>query len=59
MVSGHPLDGLKNYCDKRSNNIKYLKISLDELKMLYEKEETDEKKKKFLGDIREKQVKTI
>ncbi len=59
MVSGHPLDWLKNYCDKRSSNIKYLKMPLEELKMLYEKEETEEKKKKFLGDIREKQVKTI
>ncbi|NDK08151.1 DNA polymerase III subunit alpha [Candidatus Gracilibacteria bacterium] len=59
MVSGHPLDGLKRYCEKRSSNTKHLKMSLDELKLLYEKEETDEKKKKFLGDIREKPVKTI
>lgn len=59
MVSGHPLDWLKNYCDKRSSNIKYLKMSLEEIKELYEKEQTEEKKKKFLSDIREKQVKTI
>ncbi len=59
MVSGHPLDWLKNYCEKRSNNTKYLKISLEEVKNLYEKEQTEEKKKKFLSDIREKMVKTI
>ncbi len=59
MVSGHPLDGLKRYCDKRSSNIKYLKMSLDEIKQLYENEKTEENKKKFLSDIREKMVKTI
>lgn len=59
MVSGHPLDWLKRYCEKRSSNTKYLKMSLDEIKLLYEKEDTEDKKKKFLSDIKEKQVKTI
>ncbi|MDD3302291.1 MAG: DNA polymerase III subunit alpha [Candidatus Gracilibacteria bacterium] len=59
MVSGHPLDNLKRYCEKRSSNTKFLKMSINEIKFLYEREETDEKKKKFLSDIREKQVKTI
>jgi DNA polymerase III alpha subunit len=59
MVSGHPLDGLKRYCEKRSSNTKYLKMSLDEIKQLYENEKTEENKKKFLSDIREKMVKTI
>jgi len=59
MVSGHPLDWLKRYCEKRSSNTRYLKMSLDEIKELYKKENTEEKKKKFLSDIREKMVKTI
>lgn len=31
MVSGHPLDSLKTYCQRRSNNIRFLKMSLEEL----------------------------
>jgi DNA polymerase-3 subunit alpha len=59
MVSWHPLDSLKSYVDKRSSNTKFLKMPLEEIKILYEKEKTEELKKKFLSEIREKQIKVI
>jgi len=59
MVSGHPLDSLKRYCEKRSSNTKYLKMPIEDVKVLYDKEQTEERKKKFLSDIREKMAKTI
>ncbi len=59
MVSGHPLDNLKTYCSKRSRNISYLKMSFDEIKESYEKLNSEEKKKKFISDIRIKSLKTI
>jgi len=37
MVSGHPLDSLGRYCQRRSNNIRFLKMSLEELAELKEK----------------------
>jgi hypothetical protein len=33
-VSGHPLDGLKKYCTKRSHNTKKLTQDLEELKKI-------------------------
>ncbi|PID86360.1 DNA polymerase III subunit alpha [Candidatus Gracilibacteria bacterium] len=53
-VSGHPLDGLQRYCQRRSNNTKKLKMSFEELEEIdkkenpekYEKVEDDEKKSK-------------
>lgn len=41
-ISGHPLDWLKKYCTKRSNNTKYLKLSIDELKEINEKKKIKE-----------------
>lgn len=52
-VSGHPLDGLKRYCIRRSSNTKKLKMSIEELLEIDKKEnpekykdekETEEKK---------------
>lgn len=51
-ISGHPLDWLQRYCQRRSNNIKKLKMSFEELEEIdrlenpekYE-EVTEEKKK--------------
>jgi hypothetical protein len=34
-------------------------MPLEEIKILYEKEKTEELKKKFLSEIREKQIKVI
>ncbi len=53
-VSGHPLDWLQRYCQRRSNNTKKLKMSFEELEEIdkkenpekYEKVEDDEKKSK-------------
>lgn len=59
MVSGHPLDNLKTYCSKRSTNISYLKMSLDEIKKLYDSKNTEEKKSRFFKDIRNKPLKVI
>jgi DNA polymerase-3 subunit alpha len=35
-ISGHPLDGLKSYCERRSNNTKKLKMTFEELAKLPE-----------------------
>lgn len=50
-VSWHPLDWLQKYCSKRSNNVKKLKMSFEELQKIEDKEnpkveEKDEEKKK-------------
>lgn len=37
MVSGHPLDSLKNYCQRRSNNTRFLKMSMEQLTEMKEK----------------------
>jgi len=37
-VSGHPLDWLQKYCSKRSNNVKKLKMSFEELQKIEDKE---------------------
>ncbi len=37
-VSGHPLDWLQRYCSRRSNNIKKLKMSMEELLELDKKD---------------------
>lgn len=52
-VSGHPLDGLQRYCSRRSNNIKKLKMSMEELLELDKKqnpEKYEEKKEKETKD---------
>jgi len=60
-VSGHPLDGLSTYIEKRSKNHKMLKMSFEEIEKLPEKE----KKKNtiiqtvwFIKDIRKVMTKT-
>lgn len=52
MVSGHPLDGLKKYINKRSTNIKMLKFPLSQIKDQYEKKWNEEEKKKFSDSLR-------
>ncbi len=39
MVSGHPLDGLRPYCQRRSRNTKNLKADMASLKVASEKDE--------------------
>lgn len=51
MVSGHPLDGLKPYCMRRSRNVKKLKT---ELSALEEEFKLDEKK--FKEDLQKQQL---
>lgn len=52
MVSGHPLDGLKRYINKRSTHVKMLKLPLIEIKRQYEKKWNEEEKKKYLDSLR-------
>jgi hypothetical protein len=40
-VSGHPLDGLGRYCARRSQKVKKLKMSFEELLELDKKENPD------------------
>jgi DNA polymerase III alpha subunit len=54
MVSGHPFDGLKFYCQRRSSNIGYLKKDMQEI---IQEEEQD--KEKFKKKIEKIQVKAI
>lgn len=54
MVSGHPLDGMKSYCSRRSRNVNDLKAPLDELKEKFEKDE-----KKFKDDLQKKPLQTV
>jgi hypothetical protein len=59
-VSGHALDGLGRYCMRRSNNVKKLKISMQDLLEIDKKENPDkylseeEKVKKIEADIKNK-----
>lgn len=45
-VSGHPLDWLSRYCNRRSNNIKKLKMDFDELLELDKKENPEKYEEK-------------
>ncbi len=47
MVSGHPLDGLKRYIEKRSNYNKMFKFSFDKIKELEFKIKNEKEKKNF------------
>ncbi len=47
MVSGHPLDGLRRYIEKRSNNIKVFKLSFEKIKELEFKVKNEKEKKAF------------
>jgi DNA polymerase III alpha subunit len=46
MVSGHPLDSLQTYCGRRSTNVRYLKMSMEELTAMQQADE-----EKFKKDI--------
>ena len=54
MVSGHPLDGLKKYCARRSSNVWNMKKSLFEHQVEY-----DKKWKKYLEDISKKPISVV
>jgi len=47
MVSGHPLDGLKRYIEKRSNNTKMFKFSFEKIKEMEFKVKNEKEKKAF------------
>ena len=54
MVSGHPLDSLKLYCQRRSRSTQNLKASLEELKLQH-----DENPEKFKEDLKKQQVQAV
>ncbi len=54
MVSGHPLDSLKLYCQRRSRSTKNLKASLSELKIKH-----DENPDKFKEDLQKQQIAAV
>ncbi len=54
MVSGHPLDGLQNYCQRRSRWISYIKKSFEQLEILAKKDE-----KKFKQQLEKQQLSAI
>ncbi len=54
MVSGHPLDSLQTYCGRRSTNVRYLKMSMEELTVMQQADE-----EKFKKDIGATQLKAI
>lgn len=54
MVSGHPLDSLATYCARRSTNVRYLKMSMEELSELQKQDE-----EKFKKDMRATQLKAV
>ncbi|USN57889.1 MAG: hypothetical protein H6767_06070 [Candidatus Peribacteria bacterium] len=49
-VSGHPLDGLARYCQRRSSNIKKLKMSMEELLEIDKKEHPEKYEKDSIED---------
>ncbi len=54
MVSGHPLDSLKRYCQRRSRNVRLLKMEFRELEELIEKD-----KKKYEDIIKKSNTEVI
>lgn len=54
MVSGHPLDGLRLYCQRRSRSIKKLKTSLGELEVEFKKDE-----KAFKESLQKQQLSVV
>ncbi len=54
MVSGHPLDSLKNYCQRRSKGVRFLKMSFSKLNKLFEKDN-----KKFNEEIKKLKTEAI
>lgn len=54
MVSGHPLDGLKPYCMRRSRGVKKLKTDLQALEEEFKKDE-----KKFKDDLQKQQLQVV
>lgn len=54
MVSGHPLDGLRSYCQRRSRLVKNLKAPFQELKIEFLNDE-----KKFKDMLQKQQVSVV
>jgi len=54
MVSGHPLDGIMPYCQRRSRNVSDLKTPLEDLHEKFKKDE-----KKFKDDLQKRQLQTV
>ncbi len=54
MVSWHPLDSLKLYCQRRSRSTENLKASIEELKEKFKKDE-----KKFKENLQKQQLQTV
>lgn len=54
MVSGHPLDGLKLYCQRRSRLVKNLKADMTTLKEAFQKDE-----KKFKDNLAKQQLSAV
>gem|GEM_PF-620258 len=57
MVSGHPLDSLKMYCERRSSNVRHFKMPMEELAELQKQDE--EKFKKDMSKIQPKAIGVI
>jgi len=54
MVSGHPLDSLRLYCQRRSRSTKNLSSSLSDLKKIH-----DENPEKFKEDLQKQQIQAV
>ena len=54
MVSGHPLDSLRLYCQRRSRSTKNLKLSVAQLKVIH-----DENPEKFKEDLQKQQIQAV
>lgn len=54
MVSGHPLDSLRMYCQRRSRSVKKLKTSMQELEIEYKKDE-----KAFKDKLQKEQLSVV
>ena len=50
-VSGHPLDWLKKYCERRSNKVQKLRMDFDELLELDKKENPEKYEEKKIEEI--------
>ena len=54
MVSGHPLDSLRMYCQRRSRSVKRLKTSMQELEIEFKKDE-----KAFKDKLQKEQLSVV
>ncbi len=51
FVSGHPLDWLQRYCQRRSNNVRKLKMTMEELIEIESKKDNNEKKEEVVQAV--------